>query len=132
MTIKITVYEYIYTVLEQITDECSSQLFFVVSEQIGVDVMNNLQRDREVIERARERVSPQIFQGSNFQLICTCNLSLSGVVVQISFCCFNTCETHVTKSMHFCQFQTRGTDKNLSKSSRILTGMMRRYSVEFS
>lgn len=48
----------------------------VETEQIGVDIMNNLQRDREVIERARER--------------------------------------------------TRGTDKNLSKSSRILTGMMRR------
>ncbi|XP_020611678.1 vesicle transport through interaction with t-SNAREs homolog 1A-like [Orbicella faveolata] len=48
----------------------------VETEQIGVDIMNNLHRDREVIERARER--------------------------------------------------TRGTDKNLSKSSRILTGMMRR------
>lgn len=48
----------------------------VETEQIGVDIMNNLQRDREVIERARDR--------------------------------------------------TRQTDKNLSKSSRILTGMMRR------
>lgn len=48
----------------------------VETEQIGVDIMNNLHRDREVIERARER--------------------------------------------------TRGTDKTLSKSSRILTGMMRR------
>lgn len=48
----------------------------VETEQIGVDIMNNLHRDREVIERARER--------------------------------------------------TRGTDKNLTKSSRILTGMMRR------
>lgn len=27
-----------------------------VSEQIGVDIMNNLHRDREVMERARERV----------------------------------------------------------------------------
>ncbi|CAH3141493.1 unnamed protein product [Pocillopora meandrina] len=48
----------------------------VETEQIGVDIMDNLHRDREVIERARER--------------------------------------------------TRATDKNLSKSSRILTGMMRR------
>lgn len=48
----------------------------VETEQIGVDIMNNLHRDREVMERARER--------------------------------------------------TRGTDKNLTKSSRILTGMMRR------
>ena len=44
--------------------------YFAVSEQIGVDIMNNLQRDREVIERARERVSPQIFQGFNFCLMC--------------------------------------------------------------
>ncbi|XP_073251161.1 vesicle transport through interaction with t-SNAREs homolog 1A-like [Porites lutea] len=48
----------------------------VETEQIGVDIMNNLHRDREVMERARDR--------------------------------------------------TRGTDKNLTKSSRILTGMMRR------
>lgn len=48
----------------------------VETEQIGVDIMNDLHRDREVIERARDR--------------------------------------------------TRATDKNLSKSSRILTGMMRR------
>lgn len=33
-------------------------IFIVISEQIGVDIMNNLHRDREVIERARERVSP--------------------------------------------------------------------------
>ncbi|XP_015761740.1 PREDICTED: vesicle transport through interaction with t-SNAREs homolog 1A-like [Acropora digitifera] len=48
----------------------------VETEQIGVDIMNNLQRDREVIERARDR--------------------------------------------------TRQTDSTLSKSSRVLTGMMRR------
>lgn len=48
----------------------------VETEQIGVDIMDNLHRDREVIERSRERL--------------------------------------------------RGTDQNLSKSSRILTGMMRR------
>ena len=33
--------------------------FIVLSEQIGVDIMNNLHRDREVIDRARERVSLQ-------------------------------------------------------------------------
>ena len=38
---------------------CCLPIFFIVSEQIGVDIMNNLQRDREVIERARDRVSFQ-------------------------------------------------------------------------
>ncbi|KXJ12411.1 Vesicle transport through interaction with t-SNAREs-like 1A [Exaiptasia diaphana] len=48
----------------------------VETEQIGVDIMDNLHRDREVINRSRDRL--------------------------------------------------RGTDQNLSKSSRLLTAMMRR------
>ena len=31
-------------------------LFFESAEQIGVDILDNLHRDREVIERSRDRV----------------------------------------------------------------------------
>ena len=44
-------------------------IFLTISEQIGVDIMNNLHRDREVIERARERVSSHFAFGCKHWLM---------------------------------------------------------------